>query len=82
MALDLRPRSRIAFGGGPVAAAYLSSENPPFLDNVVFHSILAQFELVCENSWKGALVVTLYMIGMGLASFSGYFSDKYTHKNI
>nr|XP_039248328.1 solute carrier family 22 member 5-like isoform X1 [Styela clava] len=45
-------------------------------------TVTSEFDLVCKGSWKPPFVITLYMIGMALAAFSGILSDKFGRRPV
>ncbi|XP_061858509.1 organic cation/carnitine transporter 2 isoform X2 [Colius striatus] len=79
-ALGLRPGSDVKLE---------SLEQEPCLDGWeysrdVYHStIVSEWNLVCDNDWKGPLSTSLFFVGVLLGSFaSGQLSDKFGRKNV
>ena len=79
-ALGLRP-------GSDVQLAELEQE--PCLDgweysrDVYRSTIVTEWNLVCDNDWKGPMSTSLFFVGVLLGSFiSGQLSDKFGRKNV
>ncbi|XP_009098660.3 solute carrier family 22 member 4-like isoform X1 [Serinus canaria] len=79
-ALGLRPGSDVELE---------TLEQEPCLDGWeysrdVYHStIIAEWNLVCEDDWKAPLTASLFFVGVLIGSFiSGQLSDRFGRKNI
>ncbi|XP_050167841.1 solute carrier family 22 member 5-like [Myiozetetes cayanensis] len=79
-ALGLRPGSDVELE---------ALEQEPCLDgweysrDVYSSTIVTEWNLVCDNDWKGPLSTSLFFVGVLLGSFiSGQLSDKFGRKNV
>uniref|UniRef100_A0A8C0WXH8 Major facilitator superfamily (MFS) profile domain-containing protein n=1 Tax=Castor canadensis TaxID=51338 RepID=A0A8C0WXH8_CASCN len=50
---------------------------------MIYHFVLLQWNLVCEDDWKPPLTISLFFVGVLVGSFiSGQLSDRFGRKNV